>query len=739
MPEISKDEVQDLLNKYKSQLEVNLAPEEEKQEVEQVANIRTREYMEFKEEYLPKHMSWYEKVCNQAEQLLKIAPDPKRAKMYQESIKISHINITPTGAYSLAIIAPLVFGLFGVLISFAVGSMFFVVFTLLIALILYFPLSKAPMTFANQWRLKASNQMVLCIFYVVTYMRHSSNLELAIDFSAEHLGPPLGMDMKRVLWGVETGQYGNIKESLDDYLQSWRKWNMEFIESMHLIEGSLFEGNEEARLGMLDKSLTVILEETYEKMLHYAHNLKGPITMLHMLGIILPILTLVILPLVVSFMGSVEWYHLAALYDFLLPATILYLGRSILSSRPTGYGDTDISNNPALKQYKKMNILGTPVDPSFVAIAIGILLLFVGLSPLILHFMLPGWDIVLLGSTDYGESPVAILPIDTYTHEKAKYYFLEYKYDSVTGERIIGPYGLGAALLSVFLPLSLGLAVGLYYRFKTKNVLKVRTAAKKLETEFASALFQLGNRLGDGFPAEIAFQKVAEAMEGTKSGEFFELVASNIIRLGMSVESAIFDPNVGAMVRFPSALIDTSMKVLVESAKKGPLIAAEALINISKYIKEMHSVDERLKDLLADIISSMNSQIKFLSPVISGIVIGITSMVTTILGKLSGQLSKLAADQTAAGGAGGLGLTSLFGDGLPTYYFQIVVGFYVVELTIIMTVISNGIENGSDRLNEKYLIGQNSVRSTLLYCTIAIVIMFLFNMIAGNLIQGPVG
>ena len=72
---------------------------------------------------------------------------------------------------------------------------------------------------------------------------------------------------------------------------------MEFIESMHLIEASLYEASEGRRLDSLDKSLSVILEETYEKMLHYAHNLKGPLTALHMLGIILPILGLVILPL----------------------------------------------------------------------------------------------------------------------------------------------------------------------------------------------------------------------------------------------------------------------------------------------------------------------------------------------------------------------------------------------------------------------------------------------------------
>ena len=43
---------------------------------------------------------------------------------------------------------------------------------------------------------------------------------------------------------------------------------------------------------------------------------------------------------------------------------------------------------------------------------------------------------------------------------------------------------------------------------------ELRDETKRLENEFASALFQLGNRVGDGIPTELAFSKVAETMEG---------------------------------------------------------------------------------------------------------------------------------------------------------------------------------------------------------------------------------
>lgn len=736
MSEIGKEEMERLLAKYKTQLEVNLTPGDE--EVQSIGVIRSRAYKEFKEEYLPKHMSWYEKACNKSEQLFKITPDPKKAALLQESIDVCHLNVTPTGTYSFSLLFPIAYILVGVLISFMLtsGGLFFPVFFLITGAIMLGPLGSAPHFMANSWRMKASNQMVLSIFYIVTYMRHTSNLELAIDFAAEHLSPPLSLDFKRIIWNIETEKYSSVKESLDMYLDSWRKWNMEFIESMHLIEGSLLEGDETARVAMLDKGLDVILQETYEKMLHYAHNLKSPMTMLYMLGIILPILGLVILPLVVSFMEGVYWYHLSTLYNIILPASVYYLGKKILASRPTGYGSVDISKNPELSKYRNFILKLGPseiiINPIYVSIFVGALCLLIAFMPLIIHILSPGWDYVITRGGD-------IVTINDYVHEDGKFYLIGYKESMNPDLGYIGPFGLGASLLSIFLPLSVGLAIGIFYKTRTKNVLKIREDTKKLEAEFASALFQLGNRLGDGFPAEIAFQKVAMTIPDTYSGQFFGLVSQNITKLGMSVEQAIFDPRQGAILQYPSDLVETSMKVLVESAKKGPLIAAQALINVARYIKEMHSVDERLKDLMADTISGMKSQVKFLTPVISGIVIGITSMVTTILNQLGTQLTKLqtetAAAQAGAGGAAA-GLTQLFGDGMPTFYFQIVVGFYVVQIVYILTLLVNGIENGFDKLSEEYEVGNNMTRSTLMYCLLSLGVMFAFNMIAGNIIGG---
>ncbi|MFA6888428.1 MAG: hypothetical protein WC254_02945 [Candidatus Woesearchaeota archaeon] len=721
---------EDLAAKYKKKLEEKLGGKIEEKLSEKVIS---KEYETFKEELIPIRMTWYEKACNMSEKIFKISPDKKKIPQIQKDIDAVHLQITPTGAYSFSFLAPLALIVIGIALSMFIPalfgqtmSMFFIMASLIGGFAIMYPLQQMPKYIANSWRMEASNQMVLCIFYVVTYMRHTSNLERAVQFAADHLSGPLALDLKKVLWDVEIGKYETVKDSMDAYLETWKETNFEFVEAFHLIESSLYEGSETRRISLLEKSLDVILEETYEKMMHYAQNLKSPITTLHMLGIILPILGLVILPLVVSFMAEVSWYHIAALYNIALPLAVYIMGKTILISRPTGYGDIDISDvHPELKKYKNIIIpFGKSeliISPIILSVFLAIILLLIASLPLVMHF-------VGMPDIGFGDN-------DPTTACGYKYCILDYRTDSAGVER--GPFSLFATILSFLIPLAVGVSIGLYYKLRSENVIKIREESKQLEQEFASGLFQLGNRLGDGIPAEIAFGKVAAVMEGTASGKFFTQVSSNINEMGMSLESALFNPKTGAIFSFPSKMIESSMKVLIVSAKKGPLIAGQAIINISNYIKEMHRVDERLKDLLAEVISSMKSQISFMTPVIAGIVVGITSMISNILAKLGPMLSQQQVGSAGLGSAGQLP-TDLFGLGIPSYYFQAIVGLYVVQITYILTILANGIENGSDSLNEKYLIGKNMLYSTLLYVGISLIITIIFNTVAVMVLEGIV-
>ncbi|MBN2454025.1 hypothetical protein JXB11_00615, partial [Candidatus Woesearchaeota archaeon] len=389
MKELTKEE-RELLTKYREKLAKEFGMRKIEEAPSPSSPIRSVNYLDFKRENLPKHLSIYEKLCNFSGRIVKVNPDKKSEEKLRQAIELCHLETTPGAAFSLSLLVFIaifvVFGLVGFLFS---GSIMFFVYSLVLGLVILLVVLKVPELLGNNWRLKASNQMVQCIFYLVTYMRHTSNLELAVRFASEHLSPPLSLDLKKVLWDVETAKYETVQESLDTYLKRWNDYNPEFTESVHLIEGSLYESSEQRRLSMIDKSLDVMLQETYEKMLRYTHDLKGPITMLYMMGIILPILGLVILPLVASFMTTDSSpmkvaLVIALLYNIALPAGIFYMARMVLSKRPTGYGETDLSEQPSMKKLRNLILhfgkKEVRVSPLLVSITLGTAFLLIGLT-----------------------------------------------------------------------------------------------------------------------------------------------------------------------------------------------------------------------------------------------------------------------------------------------------------------------------------------------------------------------
>lgn len=707
---MAEDELKDILQRYKKRVEEHV---DETSPGEEEGGTFSREYTTFRQEALGSRRSLYEKWCNIAENLVKFAPPPKEASDLERAIQTIHLNSTSVGAASFAALSGFVLVLLGMgvaLVGFMVNDfdvakipIFWPLLFLLAGFIAVKVLTRVPMYLAARWRLRASNQMVLCILYVVIYMRHTSNLENAIKFAAEHIGAPLSLDLRKIFWDVETRKFSTMKESLDHYLESWRQYNLEFVTSFHLVESSLYEPSESRRLELLDKALDVILDGTYEKMLHYAQDLKNPITTLHMLGVILPILGLVIFPLIGSFLGGlVQWYHLAFLYNLILPVLVFAYGMNVLSKRPTGYGESQVLQG----------VLGKRSNPVFLASMLALFFIVLGFFPVIAHVLSPNADI------DLG-----------YFGKFSGY--IDGKY---------GPFGLGALVLSFLIPSGLAFAFSYYYKARSKELIRLRDATRDLEREFSSALFQLGNRIGDGAPTELAFSSVAQTLEGTPAGRFFQMVDSNLRRLGMSLQEAIFNEKNGAILQFPSPLIESSMKILVESSQKGPKIVARSLITISNYIDQINKVNERLRDILSEIVSSMKAQINFLTPAIAGIVVGISAMIVGIIVNLNESFARLAAQ----GGEEALGtgqlstIINIFGiEGIiPGYFFQIVVGVYVVELVLILSLLENGIENGSDAISGEYLVGKNMVKGTFLYIGIALFVSVLFFVLAKGILKG---
>jgi len=684
----------------------------------------SREYLQFKREMAPE-LSRYERWCQSLGSLIKLKVSQKDEGRIQKQLEVAHLDVSPSQVVTLALVSLIVSFFVGLLLSlaifFIVGAfpILFMFLFLMASMFLFYYFYTMPASLANRWRLKASSQMVPCILYVIVYMKHTSNLERAVRFASQHLQVPLALDFKKILWDVETNKYSTIKESLDSYLETWRENSSEFVESFHLIESSLYEPSELRRVATLERALQVILDGVYEKMLKYSREIRSPLTNLYMLGIILPTLALALLPLASTLLqGLFRWYHIFVLFNLIIPFGVFYLTSQVMLKRPGGYGESEVLEmNPLYPKY-------TSRKPYVTAFFICLPLFLIGIFPFLFQFGLAD----LLGlQKDYTFSQLGI----SYFGEMKLFDFKE------TSSGLVGPFGTLAILLSLFIPLSIALFFSVSYHLKTKELIKAREQSKQLEGEFVSSLFQLGNRIGDGLPAEVAFTKVAESSRGSVSEDFFQIVNVNMHQAGMSLEQAIFNEKRGAIIYYPSSLIKMSMKILVESVKKGLQVAARSLMSISEYVKNIHRINERLRDLLAEVVSDMKSNMTFLAPLLAGIVVGLASMITLILNKLQ-ILASFGTEAEFAGLGNITDIIQIFDvtKMIPPYFLQVSIGIYIIEIVFILTNTLVIVDAGDDKLKHKYDTSRNLKFGVLLYLVTALLSIFVLSILAWFALAG---
>lgn len=714
-------QTKDILEKYSQKIESEMSYSPNQ-------NV-SGDYLQFKEDMVSK-ITKYEKWTQTLGNLIQIKLAEKDRVKVQKYLDAAHLDVTPSQALTLSVISLLLVFFVTMLIAVAIylinGSIqFMLVFLgLMTSMFVFYYTYSMPQRLASSWRLKASSQMVPAILYLVVYMKHTSNLERAIAFASEHLEGPLALDFKKVFWDVEVGHFTTIKQSLDNYLETWREYAPEFIESFHLIESSLFEPSESRRVQILEKALQIILDGIYEKMLKYSREIRSPLTNLYMLGIILPTLGLALLPLASTLLGDlIRWQHIFLIFNVIIPFFVFYLTSEILLKRPGGYGETSVLElNPEYYKFKSRK-------PWLIGFMTALPFLILGALPFI--FQSDSFTSLLNLQKDYTFGQLGIP------------FFQDIKifdFKTVDGSTI-GPFGPFGILLSLFIPLGIALFFSISYKLKTKDLITSRKDTKILEQEFTNSLFQLGNRIGDGTPAEIAFAKVAESTQGQKTQNFFLIVNQNIQSLGMSLERAVFDRKRGALTYYPSSIISTSMKILVESVKKGLQVAARSLMSISEYAKNIQKINERLNDLLAEVVSDMKSNMTFLAPLLAGIVIGLASMITFILNKLQA-LTAVGAGEQELAGLGSVGsIVSIFDvtKMIPPYFIQITIGLYIIEIIFILTSALVTVDSGKDPLKEKYDLSRNLRAGIFLYLITALFSIIALSILAAVAIGGLSG
>lgn len=288
-------------------------------------------------------------LANFSEKVIRISPDENTKRDLESAIGFTGLRVTATGVISLMILTIMVFVFLSVfLIVLGVIPLIGGLFLSMTGVGLSYYFLKYPINLVKTFRIKASSQVVLAILYIVVSMRISPNLEKALRFSAANISGELAWDMRRLIWDIEMGKYYSANDAMTDYISKWKPENEEFAEALRLVRDSTTQTTEHSEK-TLDEALDVILNGTKTRMKHYAQDLRMPVMIIHMMGIVLPVLGSIMAPMAAIFLSDVvrpEYFVIG--YDVVLPLFLIWFINNTLKKRPSTFSQVDMSRHPDL-------------------------------------------------------------------------------------------------------------------------------------------------------------------------------------------------------------------------------------------------------------------------------------------------------------------------------------------------------------------------------------------------------
>lgn len=548
------------------------------------------------------------------------------------------------------------------------------IFTVAVPVIVLMYLSEYVKIHAKMMRVQSLGDIPEVLSYIVMSMKLVPNMEHAVLFAAKNSTRPLARDLKKMMWNLQIRVYSSMDDAVVDFANLWGKDSEYFKRSLHLIKSSTSEPDDAQRIITLNRALDIVLDGTKVLMDGFAAKLKMPTYVLYSIFILIPLALVALLPAVAVVGLRFSILTLVIVYDIILPLLTFIFAEYILTQRPATFTPQPIPDtHPGLVNIKMKRRLAL-----IVALVVGIVI------------SISGYLIVYFGN------PYGIISTGTL-------------------EGILPPV--------ILILLGIVAAIAIYLNAAYAPYKKIRDNIRKMEHEFADALFILGRRISEGRSAEEAFAHTAITMKGSTIGEAFERISTNLISMRATILSAIFDEEFGAFKDIYSDRIRSTMLLFAESVHKSHDAAGVAIIKLADHLKELQEVELNIKRSLYDMTSTMRSTAAIFAPLIGGVTIALSEVIQKVLQDVAHGVSHIAPNMIP--GPAQIGPENL-DQSIPPDLFMLAIGIYLMLITIILTRFSGTIEYGGDKPQLLYDIGQMLPVSMIVFTVSAIVSRLMF-------------
>ena len=509
----------------------------------------------------------------------------------------------------------------------------------LLPLILLLIMIRYPANYARRLRIRSFTSQVDIVNYLSMSMRLKPSLEEAVRFAAENVDEPLSTGLQRVLWDVHTRKHESIERSLAAFAEEWGEFNENFKRAIFVIISTQIESTVEGRQHALQRANDLIIQGNRQILEEQKAKLGGPTMVMFALCIYLPMIISTVLPMTTMLNVSISAWMIVLIFDAVVPMAAFMYSWQILANRPEA------------------------VRPPFVS----------SMTP---HGMVP---VILVVSVLSG--------IGTYLLIRFAGGLTAYS-ESIAGMAV--PFGVGIPLV-------------IYAFLTSREEKKVRTRVLSMEEKLPDALFQLGSRIVEGAPFELAMQKVGDALASEAIGKEFQEISYRLQISRMPAEAVLFGPD-GYLTQHPSSLLRSTMGIVVRSTTKDAITAGKILIEVSGYVRDLKKAENDIRISMMEQVSSMQNTAIIFAPVSLGIstslyVLMLNTFSHMDMGKYAGSTMGMFNAEKA----------------IPLGSFAAIIGIYLVLTLIVIIYFTTGILYGDDNLERKHTISRSLPVSLLIF------------------------
>ncbi|MCK5346074.1 MAG: hypothetical protein KAR20_21835, partial [Candidatus Heimdallarchaeota archaeon] len=505
------------------------------------------------------------------------------------------------------------------------------------------------------------------------------NLERSVRFAATESTTSLAQDFQKMLWDMQIRVHHGINDALTHFASQWGNWSDHLKRSLHLIRSSINEPDEAQREITLNKALDVGLEGTRDLMNEFAQKLHQPTMIIYSLGIMIPLAIIAMLPAAGLIGLQITIFQMFFIYDIILPIIIFLYMRKILISRPATFNPPKIpTDHPDIAHINKQKHF-------FIAVILGFIISIPGFLSLFFPMISP-----YLG-------------------------FLGNSFDQINN------------IVPLTLTIMWGIAIAVaYYSYSIYHpTKKIRDTIKHMEKEFSDALYIMGKRIGDEKSPEESFLYTARNMEGSDIASLFSQTGYNLTAIHTTLDQALFNTEYGSLKHIYSERIRAIMRLFVEGIKKSQQSVSVSLVKLADHLKELQLVESKIKETLSTLTATLSSTAAFFAPMIAGVTLSITQLISAIIQKLSSNMQNTSLS-TTPGSTFFSGISHTFSlENIQPEYFVLVIGFYIIELVILLTRFTNGIDEGDDMAEYMYMLGK-TMPVSIAVLTVSILLSHLF-------------